>query len=97
MNWIVHIIAYAVMVALIAGAITFLVIYILRYRKLINTESVKCPVYSCGPDKENTAEACQESTNIDNEPFYAYRINASGATECQSKEAMDQLKIEAAS
>ena len=95
MHIAIHLIIYAILIGLNIGGVVLLVISMMGYRKLISTESSKCPVFSCGADKSTTAPVCQgtEDTNPNGPPYYAYRTNTAGTTECQSSRALDRVQL----
>lgn len=80
------------LVLLIVIAIIVLVIYYLRYRKIVGTESDKCPVYSCGFDAITTDPKCVPTADEakQNPSMYAYRKDDSGNIECQKSRALPQ-------
>lgn len=77
---------------LILAGIIGIVIFYLRYRNIVNNESDKCPVYSCGFDPITTDPKCVPTADEakQNQPMYAYRTDASGNIECQKGRAQPQ-------
>lgn len=94
---IIAIIVIPLMVVLIAGAIAWAIYSFIRYRRMINTESPGCQIYSCGNDKSTTDSKCQPGADdpLQNPPMYAYRINTAGVVECQKDKAVNPVKSKA--